>query len=265
MDFGRIGDVGAPAFRIGVCLAQQHLGSNRVLSMQQQQSYAMSMDIEQEYRAIEAALLNNPRGRWFLAEHGRRARRLDSVILEEAIERLQNSIRQPPALLGQLQNEIEELNEFIRETRTELLAKPAKLAVDAPTDGPADGILRAAEDLHELAWTLQSNDINADACEKIARQASAIYALSVRQALESERTQKLALALDAASARLNSLMETINHESQVDRDRPPSSDELASMSALLSEEILPPAEDTDGEENLTTIKGADLDDLTEPA
>ncbi len=231
--------------------------------MQQQQSYAMSMDIEQEYRTIEAALLNNPRGRWFLAEHGRRARRLDSVILEEAIERLQSSIRQPPALLGQLQNEIEELNQFIRETRTEMLAKPQRLAVDAPSDGPADGILRAAEDLHELAWTLQSNDINADACEKIARQASAIYALSVRQALESERTQKLAVALDAASARLESVLETISHESQIDRE-PPSSDELASMSALLTEQILPPTDQMDDQENLTNGKGADLADLAEP-
>ena len=233
--------------------------------MQQQQSYATSMDIEQEYLAIEAALLNNPRGRWFLAEHGRRARRLDSVMLEEAIGRLQNSIRQPPALLGQLQNEVEELNQFIRETREEMLAKPARLAVDPPSDAPADGILRAAEDLHELAWTLQSNDINADACEKIARQASAIYALSVRQALESERTQKLAIALDAASARLDSVLETISHESQIDREPPASSEEMASMSTLLAQEILPPTEDNiDREENIVIGKGADLEELTEP-
>ena len=40
----------------------------------------IGLDVEQEYRAIEAALLDNPRGRWFLAEHGRRSRRLDSVL-----------------------------------------------------------------------------------------------------------------------------------------------------------------------------------------
>jgi hypothetical protein len=32
-------------------------------------------DNDTEYRAIEQALLETPRGRWFLAEHGRRARR----------------------------------------------------------------------------------------------------------------------------------------------------------------------------------------------
>jgi hypothetical protein len=177
----------------------------------------LAHDIEQEYRAIESALLDNPRGRWFLAEHGRRARRLDTVMLEEAIGRLQSSIRQPPALLGQLQHEIEELKQFLRDTKSDLVSKPQAKAAGSPaTDAPPDGILRAAEDLHELAWSLQSNDINSEACEKIARQASAIYALSLRQALESERMQKLAFALDQACARLSAVLETITHESQVD-------------------------------------------------
>jgi hypothetical protein len=218
------------------------------LPMQQQKSYARAaLDIEQEYRAIEAALLDNPRGRWFLAEHGRRARRLDNIVLEEAIARLQNSIRQPPALLGQLQNEIEELKEFLRDTRAELMAKPTK-AADAPGDAPADGILRAAEDLHELAWTLQSNDINADACEKIARQASSIYALSLRQALESERTQKLVIALDSACSRLSSLLETINYESQIDSKTTLPAEEVASLTALLTEPATPPIEEPSAED-----------------
>ena len=233
--------------------------------MQQQQSYAqMSMDVEQEYRAIEAALLNNPRGRWFLAEHGRRARRLDSLMLESAIERLQTSIRQPPALLGQLRNEVEELRQFLSDTRTDMLAKPQKLDDNAQSDAPPDGILRAAEDLHELAWTLQSNDINADACEKIARQASAIYALSVRQALESERTQKLAVALDAACARLSALLETITHESEIDTAPPPPSDEVASMTALLTEETMPPVEDASDDSSDPEGPKVDLGDLVEP-
>jgi uncharacterized coiled-coil protein SlyX len=221
-----------------------------------QQSYAqINMDIEQEYRAIEAALLNNPRGRWFLAEHGRRARRLDTAVLEAAIERLQNSIRQPPALLGQLRNEVEQLREFILETRNELMSRPPRVDSDAPSNSPPDGILRAAEELHELAWTLQTNDVNTEACEKIARQASAIYALSVRQALESERMQKLASALDAASARLNAILETIVHESQVDDTPPLPPDEVIEMNSLFSENIEPPiADQSDQETNAITTE-----------
>jgi hypothetical protein len=213
--------------------------------MTQQQSFARhGLDIEQEYRTIEAALLDNPRGRWFLAEHGRRARRLDTLMLEEAIGRLQSSIRQPPALLGQLQNEMEELQQFLRDTRTDLVTKAPKLPIDPGLEAPAaDGILRAAEDLHELAWTLQSNDINADACEKIARQASSIYALSLRQAMESERTQKLTIALDSACARLTSLLETIGHEQQVDDEPLPPVEQAARMAALLTESPALPIDD----------------------
>ena len=200
----------------------------------------LAVDIEQEYRAIEAALLDNPRGRWFLAEHGRRARRLDSMMLEDALGRLQSSIRQPPALLGQLHNEIEELKQFLRDTKHELMLKPQKAQGPDLPDTPPDGILRAAEYLHELAWTLQSNDINSDACEKIARQASAIYALSVRQSLESERTNKLAAALDQACARLSAVLETINHESQIDRHPPhaPAGPNVPAMAALIEQAIV---------------------------
>ena len=195
----------------------------------------LAVDIEQEYRAIEAALLDNPRGRWFLAEHGRRARRLDTVMLEEALGRIQSSIRQPPALLGQLHNEIEELKQFLRDTKHDLVSKPqAKAVAPGMAEAPPDGILRAAEDLHELAWTLQSNDINSEACEKIARQASAIYALSLRQALESERTQKLSIALDQACARLSALLETVNHESQIDHNQPGSpGPDVPALAALI--------------------------------
>jgi hypothetical protein len=200
----------------------------------QQPSLRLPVNNEQEYRAIEAALLDNPRGRWFLAEHGRRARRLDSAMLEEAIGRLQQSLRQPPALLGQLHGEIEGLKQFLRDAKSQLVAKPTPRSDKTGPEAPADGILRAAEDLHELAWTLQSDDINAGACEQIARQASTIYALSLRQALEAERTMKLAAALDTACARLSAVLETIGHESQIDLSAP-LPEEVAAMTALLAD------------------------------
>ena len=154
-------------------------------------------------------------------------------MLEEAIGRLQQSLRQPPALLGQLHGEIEGLKQFLRDAKGQLISKPTPRSDTNGSEAPADGILRAAEDLHELAWTLQSNDINTEACEKIARQASAIYALSLRQALEAERTMKLAAALDTACARLSAVL-TIGHESQIDLSAP-LPEEVAAMTALLAD------------------------------
>lgn len=189
-----------------------------------QTNSALAFDSETEYRAIESALIESARGRWFLSEHGRRARRLDSALLEEAIGRLQSSIRQPPALLGQLKSEVDELTAFIRTTRAALLSKPmppaaSRLATAAPVQAEptaALGILKAAEDMHEAAWSLQARDVDPDGCEAIARSAAIIYALSQQQAVESRRAIDLAAALDTAIARLGALRDTIDHELVVD-------------------------------------------------
>lgn len=193
-----------------------------------------AFDVEQEYRAIEATLLETATGRWFLSEHGRRSRRLDNALLEEAIGRLQSSIRQPPALLGQLQAEIGELRLFLAQMREELMTKRAQPVLpdgakdgdkpDAPagqSTGTATGtatanILKAAESMHELAWGLQAREVDPVACEAIAKHASIIYAMSMQQAQSSERILALAASLDSAGERLAAVLETIAHEMQED-------------------------------------------------
>ncbi len=184
-------------------------------------------DVEQEYRAIEATLLESTTGRWFLAEHGRRSRRLDSRMLEDAIGKLQSSLRQPPALLGQLQTEIGELRLFLAQTREELMNRraeaPAAVAGEtAETKSAAatatSAILQAAEDMHALVWGLQAKEVDPVACEAIAKHASIIYAMSMQQAKTSERIIALASALDQAGGRLAAVLETIAHELETDRD-----------------------------------------------
>jgi hypothetical protein len=169
-------------------------------------------DVETEYRSIEAALLESALGRWFLAEHSRRARRMDSVRLDEALGKLQSSLRQPPALLGQLKGEIEKLRGEVVAARVRVVAKPASQA-DEPA--PA-GILKAAEALHQMAWNLQAAPVNADACEKIARHATEIYAQSVAQAAHSKRANDVAAALDGTVSRLDGLLQTLTLEAESD-------------------------------------------------
>lgn len=190
-----------------------------------------NFDTDEEYRAIEAALLETARGRWFLAEHGRRARRLDSALLEDAIGKLQTSIRQPPALLGQLQSELQDMKTFIATTRKDLFAKPAgmesvdladpnkssaDIAPETAGSGGGTSILKAAEEMHELAWSLQTDHVNSENCETIARHASKIYALSHQHAVQSEKTLHMAKALDDTSKRLVAILETVGHELEVD-------------------------------------------------
>jgi len=202
-----------------------------------------AQDPEAEYKAIEKALLESARGRWFLSEHSRRARRLDSLTLHDAISKLQETLREPPALLSQLRTEIEELQSLLRETRAALTAKQtaANAAVARALTGAANveaggaappatdagatavngqtsatQILSVAEAIHNLAWDLQAQEVNVDACEAIARQASQMYALSHRHAVESERIRALTDTLDSALHRLDGLLETVAMEAQYD-------------------------------------------------
>lgn len=227
-----------------------------------------NFDAESEYKAIEQTLIESPRGRWFLSEHGRRARRLDTLTLHDAVAKLQESLREPPALLGQLRNEIESLQSLLHETRDAIAKNQPKAAVEVPAAGSetatdasggatsAGHILSVAESIHALAWDLQSQDLNVDACEQIAKQASQMYALSHRHAVESERVRALTDALDSALLRLDGLLETVAHEAQFDSINPPSrpfDPDTASESA--TDDDVPPT-DTD---DLATSATDDVD------
>ncbi len=180
-------------------------------------SHAAPPETDDEYRAIEAALLESARGRWFLAEHGRRARRLDSALLEDAIGRLQTSLRQPPALLGQLQGELAELKSHLNTVRDNLLSKPSSRAAgQSDAGGATHSMLKAAESLHEIAWSLQANPFDPKGCEEIARNAAHLYTLSQQQATHSERTLVLAGAVAEALRRVDAVLETVEHERMVD-------------------------------------------------
>lgn len=168
-------------------------------------------DAEQEYRAIEQTLLQNARGRWFLSEHGRRARRLDTETLEHALQQLQSSLREPPALLGQLRTELESLQSLLGASRDQARAKAG--AVQSGGGAPAaHGILKAAEDIHELAWNMQAEPPSGESAERIARHVAGLYALTLQQAYESDRIKKLLGAIDEAAQRVDAVLATISHE-----------------------------------------------------
>ena len=78
-------------------------------------------------------------------------------------------------------------------------------------------MLKAAEDIHDIAWSLQANPFDPKGCEEIARNAGRLYVLSQSQAIESERSLKTAQAIDAAAHRLDAMLETVIHELQIDR------------------------------------------------
>ncbi len=183
-----------------------------------------ALDADQEYRAIEVTLLETARGRWFLAEHGRRARRLDNALLEDALHRLKSSLRPPMGLVDQVRHELQGIRDELSALRDGLTARapmpPTAPGAASATPSQVQRILASAESVHELAWTLQGRegrDFDQRTCEDIARHVVAIYAMSRSQAMETEATLACVGKLAAMEERLAALIDQLAHEGQADQ------------------------------------------------
>lgn len=161
-----------------------------------------------EYQTIERALLETSRGRWFLSEHSRQSRRMESAALEAALTSLKNAVRNPPALLGRLKTDMDQALAEVEAERSALLARQTG---DSASGAP-QAIIKAAEELHEMAWALQSKDVDAETCTALGRSAASIFALAAAQAQESERAKRFAAALDGLSSYLVAAIQSIDLE-----------------------------------------------------
>lgn len=178
-----------------------------------------ALEADEEYRIIETALLDTPRGRWFLTEHGRRSRRVDASALDDAIHQLQSSLRNPPAVLSVIRSDVERLCTYISQERQALqLSGPTTPASMSPRSDTLQhqtaNMLTAAEDLHALVWSIRDQLPTPDLCEAIARQSSRIYAMSHATAAESAHAAKFSVAMEETYTRLSALLETILAEMQ---------------------------------------------------
>jgi hypothetical protein len=79
----------------------------------------LSAYTQKDYEAIEGAVLESPRGRWFLGEFARRNRAADTLMLLEAIRKLERGVAENPAhqpsadLVAELAAELKDLSETI--------------------------------------------------------------------------------------------------------------------------------------------------------
>src|SRR5215207_6112544 len=83
---------------------------------------------EAEYDAIEAAVMETARGRWFLGEYARRNRTADTQGLLEAIGRLEQAVGAERGVgdLDRLRFDLMEMAKAISLTKTEIAAiRPA--------------------------------------------------------------------------------------------------------------------------------------------
>ena len=150
---------------------------------QQCRRAALTTISEADYEAIEAAVMETARGRWFLAEYARRNRNADTQVLLDALEppraggrrRASAPGRRPPPLRPGRDGEGDRAHEDRdrRDAARPITAQPAsswppkrstrsraRPSARPPTSSPA------AEQIQETAWTLREEGADADALRR---------------------------------------------------------------------------------------------------
>jgi hypothetical protein len=169
---------------------------------------------ERDFDAIEAAVMETERGRWFLGEFARRNRLGETRLLLDAINRLEQNTGGPrPPEEADL-------------VRAELAAMAATLGRAAAELGPGedgasalDGFARsvgtmeaAATDIHdaaervsEIAWRFREAGASAALCGELEKAAAEISTACAFTGLTAGRAKRLAEALRAIGQRMEAL------------------------------------------------------------
>jgi hypothetical protein len=173
----------------------------------------------EDYAAIEAAVMETSRGRWFLAEYARRNRQADTVVLLEALKRIEGAMASGPragADVSRLRLDVVEIAEALARAKKDLATSIADAA--GPGQSPSlerafDDMVRVAEaadsdvfavaeHLQEIGWSLRETADLEQACKDIEQQALELYRVSNRHALTTNRVRALVAVLRMLEARV---------------------------------------------------------------
>jgi hypothetical protein len=190
-----------------------------------------------EYEAIEEAIMQNPRGRWFLTEYARRNRAADTNRLLEAIDRLYNAALDTRAHVAEIHvaeihgeeaaaapdldfvwNGLQEMRAAIdtarrdmaeikpRETERFANAEDDAAAVATAAERATLDILAAVERLQDIADTLRNGGADGDLCDEIETHARGIFMASAFQDMTGQRIARLVGALTELDQRIAAIL-----------------------------------------------------------
>ena len=176
-----------------------------------------------DYEAIEGAVLETARGRWFLAEYARRNRNADTTMLLKALDRIEAAMRGERSVepVDRIRFDLVEMAKAIARTKTEIAAiKPdadhhgkfgeASEELDSvvqATETATSDILACAERIQEIAWTLREQGLDAEVCDLLDAKATEVYTACSFQDLTGQRTRKVIGVLRYLEDRINAMIE----------------------------------------------------------
>ena len=177
---------------------------------------------ETDYNAIEAAVLETMRGRWFLAEYARRNRQADTTMLLAALDRIEAALGGERSVqpVDRIRFDLVEMAKAIARTKAEIAAiKPdadhhgkfgeATEELDSivqATETATSDILAAAEQIQEIAWTLREQGLEAEVCDLLDGKATDVYTACSFQDLTGQRTRKVIQVLHYLEGRINAMI-----------------------------------------------------------
>jgi chemotaxis protein CheZ len=178
---------------------------------------------EADYEAIEGAVLETARGRWFLAEYARRNRHADTAMLLKALDRIEAAIGGERSVepVERIRFDLVEMSKAIARTKTEIASmKPdadhhgkfgeASEELDSvvqQTEAATSDILACAERIQEMAWTLREQGLEAEVCDLLDANATEVYTACSFQDLTGQRTRKVIGVLRYLEGRINAMID----------------------------------------------------------
>ena len=98
----------------------------------------------EDYEAIEAAVLETARGRWFLREYANRNRSADTQVVLDAVDRLKEAVLDGRAM-GRIRADLHQMAVAIRQTKSEVRSFPHVDKMDPLNELSDDEFQAAAE------------------------------------------------------------------------------------------------------------------------
>ncbi|WP_119268396.1 hypothetical protein [Taklimakanibacter deserti] len=154
----------------------------------------------EQYEALESAVMESARGRWFLAEYARRNRAADTMMLLDALKKLENvaATTRPPPDIEALASTIKQTRCEIASTHNDRLADGGYLTADsglydritADAKSTTSEIAKRSMSLRVIAGGLKAAPADDEHVEAVEANARSLETLSWSQEVLSERIAK---------------------------------------------------------------------------
>ena len=176
----------------------------------------------EDYEAIESAVMETSRGRWFLAEYARRNRNADTDAILTTLDRMERTMRRDRAApdIDRIRLDLADMAEAISRTKQEIAQMKLDIehggrfadasheldAIVSQTETATNEILRAAEHVQEVAWTLREAGSPDELFFFNDTATTEIYTACSFQDLTGQRTRKVVTVLRYLESRINAMM-----------------------------------------------------------